>query len=120
MFRWVLGGFAVVASVGVLAGTASADSPIRVLQSGEVTFPSRFWSHACGFLVLKTQTGPFWITVHTAHDGSSAHELDTFNTMKQTLWAPSTGRSFQDNIGPEKYEYPEGIFLGAPALVIET
>jgi hypothetical protein len=101
----------------VVGTTARADAPISYVQQVDETFPSEFWTSACGILVLRHQAGTLRVSIHEG--ASSAHEIDTFADWTDTVMAPSTGRSFTQASGPVRTDYPEGIYLGAPAQIAD-
>ena len=118
MKKWIVALAVAVSLLGTFVATVSANAPVRDTQQLDETFRSRFWSRACGFLVLRHDVGTYSVTLHVANDGGSAREQDSFNTITSTLIAPSTGNSFVDRFGPTKYLYPDGIVLGGAAQLI--
>ena len=105
----------VVSLVVAVCGSAWAGPPIRQRQAVDAVFPNSFVSASCGLPVFQHNVGTFTFTVHA--NGEAAHELDTFvGTI--TFFAPSTGGSFGGKTGPIRFEYPEGIAVGAPAREI--
>jgi hypothetical protein len=99
----------------VVGTTARADAPTSYVQQVDETFPSAFWTSACGVLVLRHQSGALRVSIHQG--ASSAHEIDTFADWTDTITAPSTGRSFTQASGPVRTDSPDGIYLGAPARI---
>ena len=98
------------------AGIAHADKPTQIKDEVNFSFPSGFWTRTCGLPVVQTIAGKTQIKLFTAADGS-VRELDTFPGMTIVLSAPSTGGSFSQVLGPATFEYPEGVFIGAPSVV---
>jgi hypothetical protein len=94
--------------------------PFRVLfcdnRRTAVSAPSPDYSAACGFPVILSANGMLDVTVHTNPDGS-VREQDVFPGLTITVSAPSTGRSFSHVFGPTTYLYPDGVYVGAPALI---
>jgi hypothetical protein len=107
---------AALAAAATVAGPASASRPIHVRAPLDFTVPSPEYSAACGFAVTVTATGTLDVRVHLNPDGS-VREQDAFPGLRITVSAPSTGRSFSHVFGPTTYVYPEGVFVGAPALI---
>jgi hypothetical protein len=105
---------AIAAMMFVAAAGASAPVHIRALLS--ITEPSPEYSAACGFPVLLTAEGMLDVTVHANPDGS-VREEDVFPGLTITVSAPSTGRSFSHIFGPTTYFYPDGVYVGASAVI---
>jgi hypothetical protein len=84
-----------------------------------IAAPSPEYSAACGFPVILSADGMLDVTVHTNPDGSVL-EQDVFPGLTITVSAPSTGRSFSHVFGPTMYVYPDGVFIGAPAVITST
>jgi hypothetical protein len=99
------------------AAVADAAAPVMIVERVDVTFPSHFWTTSCGFSVLRHQVGTARVLVQQT--SGSAFEMDTVSDWTETLIAPSTGKSFVQRHGPVRYQYPQGIFVGAPARLIE-
>src|SRR5262245_39237559 len=103
-------------ATAILAGTASANPPMHVRGPLDFTVPSPEYSAACGFPVLLTARGMLVVTFHANPDGSVL-EQDAFPGLRITVSAPSTGRSFDHVFGPTTYHYPDGLYVGAPAVI---
>jgi hypothetical protein len=81
-----------------------------------LTVPSPEYTAACGFDVLLSVDGMIDVTLHSDREGS-VRELDTSPGLRIVVSAPSTGRSFEHGFGPTRYDYPDGLYVGAPALI---
>lgn len=103
-------------AAAVLAGTSDANPPLHVRAPLDISAPSPEYSAACGFPVVLTASGTVDVTVHTNPDGS-VREQDVFPGLTITVSAPSTGRSFSHVFGPTTYVYPDGVYVGAPAVI---
>ena len=79
---------------GVLsAAPASATPPRHFRFSFDVTFHDDFFSDACGFDVVDTESGKGDFALYYDKSGVLVREVDTFPAAKFSLAAPSTGRS---------------------------
>jgi len=105
-----------VTAAAVLADTSSAAPSLHVRVPLNITAPSPEYSAACGFPVVLSSNGTLDVTVHTNPDGS-VREQDAFPGLTITVSAPSTGRSFSHVFGPTTYVYPDGVYVGAPAVI---
>lgn len=109
--------FAVVAVVfGFATAASAAGPPTQLFLEDDATFPSGGLTAACGFPVLVTLEGGIHIMLRTDRDGVLT-ELDTFSNWAVTFSAPSQGTSVAFKLGPATFVYPEGIDIGAPAVV---
>jgi hypothetical protein len=106
----------VLATVMAVAGPTDADGPTRFTQDLDFSFPSRFWTRTCGFPVVETIRGTLDVNLFTAADGS-VREIDTFPSLSFELSAPPAGGSFSYPLGPVIFEYPNGVYPGAPTIV---
>jgi hypothetical protein len=104
------------AMVLCVGGVAHADRPVQVTEELDFTFPSGFWTRMCGFVVFQTVQGTLHVSLHTAPDGL-VREIDTFPSLSFQLSAPSTGGAFSYPLGPVIFEYPDGVYVGAPSVV---
>jgi hypothetical protein len=102
----------------VIIPSASAARPIHESVTFEdITFPDAYLSDACGTTVVDTFSGTFTATLFPASSGASAHEVDTIRGSI-TYSAPDTGNSVSRTVnGASQAVYPEGIAVGAPAVV---
>jgi hypothetical protein len=105
-----------LAATAVLAGTSRANPPLHVRAPLSISAPSPDYSAACGFPVILSANGMLDVTVHTNPDGS-VREQDVFPGLSITVSAPSTGRSFSHVFGPTTYLYPDGVYVGASAVI---
>jgi hypothetical protein len=105
-----------IAAAVTLASTSQASAPVHLRVPLNITAPSPEYSAACGFLVLLSANGTLDVTLHTDRHGS-VREQDVFPGLTITVSAPSTGESFDHVFGPTTYEYPDGVYEGAPAVI---
>jgi hypothetical protein len=107
---------AAIAASAALANTSEASAPVHIRAVLNITAPSPEYSAACGFPVVLSASGTLVVTVHFNPDGS-VREQDVFPGLTITVSAPSTGQAFKHVFGPTSYVYPNGVYLGAPALI---
>lgn len=102
----------------VIIPSASGARPIHETVTFEdITFPDSYLSDACGTTVLDTLSATLTVTLFPATSGAPAHEVDTISGSI-TYSAPDTGNSVSLAMnGTSHAVYPEGIAVGAPALV---
>jgi hypothetical protein len=103
----------------IVIPSAGATAPIHeeVTLSG-VTFPDAYLSDQCGTTVLDTVSGRLTGTLFPANAGAPAHEVDTITNGSITYSAPASGNSVTEPLnGSSQAVYPEGISVGAPAIV---
>ena len=105
--------FAVVLA---LAGAVQAGQPVVINEDIDFSFTSGFWTGTCGLPVVQRVQGKSQVRLFTAADGT-LHELDTLPSLKIELSAPSTGGSFSYPLGPAVFDYPAGVYVGAPSIV---
>ena len=105
-----------LAATALVAGTARANPPLHVRAPLSFSAPSPEYSAACGFPVIVSVNGMLDVTIHTNRDGS-VREQDVFPGLTITVSAPSTGRSFSHVFGPTTYLYPDGVYVGASAVI---
>jgi hypothetical protein len=102
----------------VIIPSASASRPIHEsITFEDVTFPDSYLTDACGTEVLDTVTVALTATFFPANEGALAHEVDTIRgtiTYSSTESGNSVTRTMN---GTGHAVYPEGIELGAPALL---
>lgn len=103
-------------AAGALAGTSAANPPLHIRAPLSLSEVSPEYSAACGFPVVLSTDGTLDVTVHLNPDGS-VREQDVFPGLTITVSAPSTGRSFSHVFGPTTFLYPDGVFVGAPAIM---
>src|SRR5262245_13042026 len=103
-------------ATAILAGTASATAPTHVRAPLDFTVPSPAYASARGFPVLPPAKARLRVTFHANRDGSVL-EQDAFPGLRITVSAPSTDRSFDHVFGPRTYHYPDGLYVGAPAVI---
>jgi hypothetical protein len=97
-----------------VAATAAPPTHLRVPFT--LAVPSPEYSAACGFEVLVSVDTVIDVTLNTMADGS-VREIDTYPDLRIVVSAPSTGRSLEHVFGPTTYDYPDGLYLGAPAVI---
>jgi hypothetical protein len=102
--------------VALAVPTASADPPDRFVFVDDFTFQSGFLTAACGTPVFISLNGTLQITLRTAKDGV-LHETDVFQNWPITTSAPDFGTSYSFKFGPGFFEYPDGVYIGAPSIV---
>ena len=105
-----------IVAAATVAGTTLAGTPTHQRFPFNVTAPSPAYSAACGFPVILSAEGMVGVTVHTNPDGSVL-EQDVSPGLTITVTAPSTGRSFEHVFGPTTYLYPNGVYVGASAVI---
>jgi hypothetical protein len=105
-----------VAAVGLAAAPSAADPPTHLFLEDDATFQSGGLTAACGFPVFVNIQGGIHIKLRTDRNGV-LHELDTFSDWRITFSAPSQGTSFSFKFGPATFVYPQGIAIGAPAII---
>ena len=103
-------------AAGVAATRGAADPPEHFVFLDDVSFQSGSLTRRCGTPVFITVYGRLRITLRTGPDGA-VHETDVYENWTVTYSAPATGRSFSVKLGPGFFDYPDGVFLGAPAVV---
>jgi len=89
----------------------------------DVTFFAPGTSAFCGFPIFRTDKGTVNISLFYANDGKLKREDDSAVNFSTTWFSPvtspsGTGKSITSN-GPATLhtEYPEGAFVGAPAIL---
>jgi hypothetical protein len=105
-----------LAAAGIFAESSGANPPLHVRAPLSISAPSPDYSAECGFPVILSANGMLDVTVHTNPDGS-VREQDVFPGLTIIVSAPSTGRSFGHVFGPTTYLYPDGVYVGAPAVI---
>jgi hypothetical protein len=105
-----------VAAAAAFAGSTRATPPEHVRFPLDITELSPEYSAACGFPVLLSAEGMVDVTFHANPDGS-VREHDVYPGLRITTSAPSTGRSFDHVFGSMTYLYPNGLYVGAPAVI---
>ena len=94
----------------------AAAEPERIQSDLDVHELSAFLTDACGTPVYVDAHGSVVLTIHV-RDSGAAREIDTFPGIQTTLSAPSTGASATAPSGPSITDYPQGLYVGAPATV---
>jgi hypothetical protein len=110
-----LGAVAVIA-VAFAAPMAAADPPVHIVTVDDAQFQSNSLTNACGTPVFISVNGTLHIILRTDENGV-LHETDVFTDWAFTLSAPEYGTSFSYKFGPGFFEYPDGVYLGAPSVV---
>lgn len=111
-----------LASVGVVLATlasspAFAEKPIRTSQAFDFTVLAPFTSAQCGFDVYQRIVGTFTVTA-IQRDGMVVKEIDGAHHASVTWFAPSQGTSYSFPLNsPTTFLYPDGAYVGAPALL---
>lgn len=113
----LLAAFAAAFAAIVVPSAAAAGKPIHeeFTLSG-VTFPDAYLSDACGTDVFDTVSGRLTGTLFPAGPNSPAHEVDTL-TGGTITYSSSTGSVTRPLNGTSHTIYPEGVSVGAPAIV---
>jgi len=116
--RHRLSGLAAVALITALAipAGAIAEAPTHTRTPLTFTVLASEYSAACGFDVFVSTDGVLQVSFKTKADGS-VREHDVFPGLRIEVSAPSTDRSFEHVFGPTTYDYPEGLYEGAPAVI---
>jgi hypothetical protein len=111
------------AALAVSAGSAPVATAHPIGEGGTTAFIdpiSLLISDACGFQVIGTITGHFFDLAITGSGTVVQRELD-FEAFRETVEAPSTGRSFSFPIARSfHYSYPDGTDPGDRAIVRVT
>jgi hypothetical protein len=115
---FLLSAIAAIAA-GIAAPTVAADPPRHLTFVDDAMFQSGFLTATCGTPVFITIQGIVHITLRTDRNGVLI-EMDTFADHSITFSAPATGGSASFKVGPAKFVYPEGVFIGAPSIVTIT
>jgi len=105
---------AACASAAVFASNGLASPPAHVRFPLSITEKSQEYSDACGFDIYLSTNGIVDATVHTNPDGSIL-EQDMFPGL--TITVSSAHGSFDHVFGPMTFRYPDGVYVGAPALI---
>ena len=109
-----------IAAVAVgLGAPAVAGPPKHVTIEDDFMFQSGFLTTLCGFDVLVTVQGTVHITLRMDRNGV-LHEMDAFGDWSRTYSAPTKGTSFSFKFGPQRFVYPDGVYVGAPSIVTLT
>lgn len=116
MLRLSLLGAVAALVVALAVPTASADPPDRFVFVDDVTFQSGFLSNLCGTPVFISLNGTLHIILRTDKDGV-LHETDAFQNWAITTSAPDFDTSYSFKFGPGFFEYPDGVYIGAPSIV---
>lgn len=107
----------VVGLLGLVPATASAEPPIKLTRSIDITVLAPFTSGVCGFDVYQHVVGTSTITA-LKRNGAVVREIDGAHNLRYTWFAPSEGTSYSYAVnGPERYTYPGGAALGSPAVL---
>lgn len=115
----VAAGAAVAAAAVVPA--ASADQPQRFTQYVDQTFFVPGTSAACGFPVFVTQNGTANVLLWQRDGTTAVREMDWSADFTLTFTAPTQGTSFSyKGGGTFTTTYPDGVYLGAPAIAVFT
>lgn len=119
MRRLIMGTAVLVLAAGWWT-PASAAAPTRVSVPIQVQFEDDELSEACGFQVLISASGRVFAMLHGGASGGSAFEIDK-QVVRWTYEAPANGTSFTYvNSLTAVFEYPDGLAVGAPAIVTIT
>jgi hypothetical protein len=103
----------------IVIPSAGATAPIHEsITLDGVTFPDAYLTDACGTTVLDTVSGRLTATLFPAGPGAPAHEVDTITGGTITYSSADSGNSITRPLnGTSRAVYPEGIVVGAPAVV---
>jgi hypothetical protein len=112
-------------SAGIItsAAPAAASPPTRISESVDATFKSNRWTARCGFPVYIHEQGTINVLLFNSRDGIVISEIDTSPGYKTTYFSPlsvagGTGGSFTSPAAVAlRTTYPDGIDLGAPAIL---
>ena len=109
-----------LAALLAVALPCAAAAPTKLRFSVDDTFPSTRYTNACGFPVVRHDEGDVQILLTRAQNGGQiVGEIDTVPGYKITLSAPGTGGSFTSTVSSVlKSSYPDGVYVGAPALLV--
>lgn len=118
MHKLALIAVALAAGVGLVGPATAGAPPTQVVVVDDFTFQSGLWTRACGFPVRITVQGTVHITLRTDRNGV-LHETDAFTDWSLTYSAPSRETSVSYKFGPGFYEYPDGVYIGAPSVLTQ-
>jgi hypothetical protein len=105
----------------VLSATAAADEPLQEWRHIDITAKAAAASALCGFTIFRHLEGDSHFIVFYDNDGAIVREVDTFPSLKITLYAPSTGQSYTSS-EPAAFRtyYTNGAAIGSEATAILT
>jgi len=105
-----------IAAVTALTETsASATGADRTVMPLNFTVPSPGLSQLCGTPISISVAGTSVVSIISTGSGA-ATEVDTNPDLKITFTATDTGRTSSSALsGPAITDYPDGIYIGAPA-----
>src|SRR5206468_12917432 len=111
----------IVAALFVFQIGASASPPLQVSGHRDDTFLLMGATRACGFNIYGHFEGDFHFTVFYDKAGNIVREVDTFPSFKQTVYAPSTGKSYT-SARPAVLltTYTDGAAIGSTAIAAEV
>ena len=117
VLRWAFAGVPAAAMVlGALATPAGATPPRVASEPVNYTVSVDYYTQLCGFPVWFTLAGQLDSKVFTDASGTVVREVDTQPGTRQTF--ASATRSFSFPFASTLVtDYPDGAYLGAPAVV---
>ena len=115
MLRLSFFGAVAALAVALAVPTAGASPPDRFVIVDDFQFPHPLTA-AYGTPVFASVNGTVQIILRTGKDGV-VHETDVFRDWTFTLNAPAYDTSISYKFGPGLAEYPDGVYIGAPAIV---
>jgi hypothetical protein len=120
--RTALAAIGVLAALLALPASVTAAPPTRLSEDFDATFQSSFWTDACGVPVFIRDQGTLTFMFFHDRAGETIAEIDIARGEKITVFSPlasgGTGKSFTYTAAtPNRIVYPEGAFVGAPAIV---
>jgi len=105
----------------VLASSGTANPPTRFTFTLDDTFPAPVTSAVCGFDVFIHFEGTGAALLFYDKNGVLVRELDTNPSLKTTLFAPSTGKSFTYPAGGSfVQDYVNGTAVGSTLIATLT
>jgi len=108
-----------VALALVLGGAAAAEAPLQEWLSLDRDVRLNGASAVCGFEVRGRFEGDAHYTVFYDESGAIIREVDTFPSVKVTVYAPSTGKSYTSTDPAVLITYyTDGAAIGSHATAI--
>jgi hypothetical protein len=97
----------------IMAAPAGAEQAKHIRVDIHDSFPSEFWTDACGTDVVITQDGVLNVTLVYNHQGLLVKEIDPSGGGTLTFSAPLTGDSFSFPIQSTIIDYGAGAQIGS-------
>lgn len=110
-----------VAAMLATGARASANAPLQEWKSFDTTVKATGASAICGFDIWRHVEGSAHFIVFRDSSGAIVREVDTFPALTNTIYAPSTGKSYT-SVSPAvlRTYYTNGAAIGSEATAILT